>query len=791
MKKISLSILVAALFSIALFAQNSGRIARILVIDENENPMEFATVAIFSLPDSTILGGGVTDADGRYETVLPENASLVQVAMMGYRTSEFPASEFHEKTIRLIPDTRILEGAVVSSVLPRTEIKGDAVVTNVTGSVLEHTGNALDVLGKVPGMINRNGSLEVIGRGTPLYYINGRRVTDDSELRNLMSEDIRSIEVVSNPGALYGGDVSCVVRIRTIKRQGDGFSFALTSQARQHIYNCSDFEPSWSVLDLNYRVGGWDFFGKLVYWDNRSYQISNLDGSTYIERPDGQHLFFESGTLDYRNHFGGLQFLGGANWQISDNHSLGFKINRDRGLFASGRLLVDAGIFFDEQQEDQLHTVNDTKLPTNNQWSGNLYYDGNLDELNINFNADFISGRNDTETVMKESSWISPAELSSVQKSTTFMGAGKLVFSYPVWKGKLQFGIEEIYVKAGQTYDITFSGIPSTDASLTENNIAGFAEYGFVLPFGQFSAGLRFEHDNYSYFDHLDSRNNLEKKYNNWFPSFNFATKAGPVGLSLSFAGKTRRPDFNRMSSEMTYNNRYNYESGNPLLLSEKHLTGSLNANWKWLTFSGNYERIDNFFVQWATPYNDEGVVLIKSANLDTPLRKMSFYLTAAPTVGVWNPRCTIGMDKQFLTLTLDDPTVEGGHRNASFNRPMFVVQLDNSFRFKNGWLLEAGYQYISRLNQANVETLRPIQHTSLSIQKSFLKDDVLTFRLTWSDIFNSSVEYAHVDFGRYIINQSSDNFNSCLTLRVSYRFNSASSKYKGAGAGESARDRL
>ena len=776
----------------SLLAQDPESVARLIVFDENENPLEFATVAILSFPDSTVLSGGMTDGNGLYEALLPVNASLMQVSMIGYRKVDLPVSEIpFIRTVRLSPDSRMLEGAVVSAALPRTEIKGDAVVTNITGSVLEHSGNALDVLGKVPGMISRNGSLEVIGRGAPLFYINGRRVTDDSELRDLMSEDIRSVEVVSNPGALYGGDISCVVRIRTVKRQGEGFSFALTSQAKQHIYDCSDFEPSWSVLDLNYRVKGWDFFGKLVYWDNRNYQISGIDGTTYLETPDGNSLFHEKGTLDYRSHFGGLQFLGGANWQINENHSLGFKINRDQGLFASSRLLVDAGVFFDDIQEDQLHTTNDAVFPTNNQWTGNLYYDGNIGKLNINFNADFLNGWNDSVTEMKESSWITPAELSSEQEATTYLGAGKLVFSIPVWKGKLQFGTEETYVRASQTYSITFSGIPATDASLTENNIAGFAEYAASLPFGQFSAGLRFEHDDYSYFDHLDSGNDLKKKYDNWFPSFSFATMAGPVGLSLSFTGKTRRPDFNRLSAEMTYNNRYNYQSGNPLLLSERHRTGSMNANWKWLTFSANYSRVDNAFVQWATPYNDEGVVLIKSANLDAPLRKMSFYLSATPTVGVWNPRYTVGMDRQFLTMTLDDPMAEGGHRTASFNKPMFLAQFDNAFRFKHSWLLEAGYQYISRMNVSNVETYRPIQSASMSVQKSFLKDDALTFRLTCSDIFNSSAEYALADFGRYIIDQSNDNYNPCIILRVSYRFNSASSKYKGTGAGESAKSRM
>lgn len=148
-------------------------------------------------------------------------------------------------------------------------------------------------------------------------------------------------------------------------------------------------------------------------------------------------------------------------------------------------------------------------------------------------------------------------------------------------------------------------------------------------------------------------------------------------------------------------------------------------------------------------------------------------------------------MDKQFLTLTLDDPTEAVGKRVVSFDKPMYVAQIENAFRFKRSWLLEANYSYISRMNTSNSEVYRPIRNASLSIQKSFLKDDALTLRLTWDDIFNSSVVYARTDFGRYVVDQPNDNFNPCIMLRVSYRFNSASNKYKGTGAGESAKSRL
>ncbi|MDO5443251.1 MAG: outer membrane beta-barrel family protein [Bacteroidia bacterium] len=787
MKNPILTIVFASLMCLPLCAQNLQGI----VLDENDSPLEFATVALLSFPDSTIVGGGMADEGGHFEIELPHTASIVQISMIGYKMVELPVSAFAgAKTVRLTPDYSVLEGAVVSAQLPRTEIKGDAVVTNIAGSVLEHSGNALDVLGKIPGIINKGGELEVIGRGAPEYYINGRKVTDSSELRDLMSEDIKSVDVVSNPGALYGGTTRAVVRIRTVKRDGNGLSYALTSQAKQHTWSCDDFEPSWSVLDLNYRKKGWDLFGKLVYWNQRNYQISTQTGSTFLDGADGYHDFFQTGTVDYRGHNGGMQYIGGANWQISDKHSMGFKLGHDHNHIGDSKLLIDSEVYIDDALDDRISTVNDARTPISTQWTGNMYYDGSAGKMGINFNADFVSGRTDSFTEMHEHSLISPAELSSQSKARALLGAGKLILTHPIGKGSLQFGAEETYVAAAQTYSITFDEIPATDASLTENTVAGFAEYATTLSFGQISAGLRYEHAGFEYQEHLGDTY-LKRTDDSWFPSLSFATMAGPVGLSLSYTGKTQRPDYNRLTTEISYNNRYVYQTGDPTLLNEKHRTVALNANWKWLTFSGNYERVDNYITQWACPYNDKGVVLVKNANLDVPLRKLNFYLIGSPTIGVWSPMYTIGVQKQFLTLNVEDPRAEGGFRTVSRNKPMYLAQLNNAFRFKRSWVLNADYFYYSRMETDIAYVYKPIQSASVSIQKSFLKDDALTFTLAWNDIFNSSVIYAKTDFGRYVIDQPNDNFNSFLTLRVSFRFNSTNSKYKGTGAGQDAKNRM
>jgi len=762
------------------------------VNDENGLPMEFATVSLRTLPDSSVIAGVVTDENGLFCIEGTDAGDIIQISMIGYITENRPVSAFSTpQTIALRPDNAMLNEAVVSAVLPRTELKGDAVVTNIAGSVLEHSGNALDVLAKIPGMISMNGSLQVIGRGAPLYYINGRKITDNSELRNLMSEDIKSIDVISNPGAAYGGEVRCVVRIRTVKRQGDGFSFALTSQAKQHIYKNHDTEPSWSVLDLNYRTKGIDLFGKLVYWNQRGYQISDIYGGTYTRKEDYIKTAFQSGWLDYRGHNGGWQYLLGFNWQISENHSLGIRVEDSINTIGESKMLMDADVFTDGVKIDHVYSVNQGRTPLSKSLNGNLYYDGNIGQLNINFNADFVRGVTNNSSDVYETSWMAPVEIRSNTDAVSTMRAGKLVFSYPIWKGSFHIGAEETYVDARQTYTISKREIPSSKGYLTENTIAGFAEYAVALSFGQISAGIRYEHVNYDHVNEYEPSKSLTRIQDNWFPSFSFSTKAGPVGINLSYTGKTLRPRFDQLTSEIMYDNRFTYQTGDPTMESEIQRTLSLNANWNWLTFSGNFETVRNSFYQRAYPYNEDGVVMIQYANIKDPVRKLSMYLNASPSIGVWNPRFTVGMEKQFFTTTVIDPRTDTGFRTDTYNDPMYLVQANNTFRLKHSWMIDLDYQFISPFDQLIMQIYRPLQSLNLAVSKSFLKDDVLNFRLSWEDILNTYVTYFITDYGSCIVRQNNDSYRPCVQLRLSYRFNSANSKYKGTGAGQSAKDRM
>jgi hypothetical protein len=56
-------------------------------------------------------------------------------------------------------------------------------------------------------LLASNGSYEVFGRGAPIIYINGRLLHDQTELDRIKSEDIVSVELITNPGARYAASV--------------------------------------------------------------------------------------------------------------------------------------------------------------------------------------------------------------------------------------------------------------------------------------------------------------------------------------------------------------------------------------------------------------------------------------------------------------------------------------------------------------------------------------------------------------------------------------------------------
>ena len=765
------------------------------VVDEKGEPVAYANVAVLSKTDSTVLCGVVTEEDGTFNIVTDETDGIMMVAMLGYKTVYLAPVD--GAVITLTDDTQMLEGAVASAVMPKTKLTGEGLQTNVRGSVLENAGSANDVLAKTPGLIKSQNGLEVIGKGSPMVYINGRRVSDASELDRLQSNEIQSVEVITNPGAQYDATVRAVVRIRTIRRQGDGFGFNLNASDAQSLRWARGNDP-FGAINVNYRTGGLDFFGGVNYARNTSRQQSDLEKNTFGRTTAGDDWLFENkGTL--LNEYIGRTLYGnaGVNWQMADNHFLGGKVEWGRHLTYNVHTEVKDNVFENGVLIDKLTTLSDDTM---GEWTpynlgANLYYNGLVaGKLGIDVNLDYYGTDDSSKSVSMETSDITHnAAIQSGSTNAGRMYAAKAVLSYPVWKGQLQAGTEETFSRRTDNYSVDGIDIPASKATVKEDNIAGFASYGCYLPkVGQFSAGVRYEWVHYAYEDAVTPANDLTRDYGNWFPTVSYANAFGPVQLMLNYNAKTSRPHYGNLSSAIRYNSRYIWQSGNSQLQPELSHNIGLSAVWKFITFMANYTRTDDAIVTWSAPYGADGVVLVRPRNIETPFRMMSAYVSLTPTVGPWNMNYTLGILPQWFTINAPDPREASGIRATTFNgKPIFFAQLFNTFTVKGGWQFELGSVFMSPGYSRNLYMTNWFVDLTVAVQKTLLRDGSLVVRLEGADLTRNAFFSPYSDFGSHTIMQTNLLDMQKVKLSVRYNFNTAQSKYRGTGAGADSKARM
>ena len=761
------------------------------VVDEKGEPVAYANVAVLSRADSTMVCGAVTEEDGTFNIITTETDGIMMVAMLGYQTVYFTPVD--GMVITLHDDTALLEAASVQAIMPKTKLTGEGLQTNIHGSVLENVGTAQDVLAKTPGVIKgQDGSLEVVGKGTPLVYINGRRMTDASELTRLQSNEIQSVEVITNPGAQYDASVRAVVRIKTVRRQGEGFGLNLNASDEQSFQWAKGNDP-FGAINVNYRTGGVDIFGGINYAHNTFRQSSDLVKDTY---GINKHIR-NDGDLVAENISNSLYGNAGVNWQIADNHFVGGKLEWGRRFNPQSMTLVNDNVYEDGVLVDKLSTTSvdvlGDKLPYN--LGANIYYNGLVaGKLGIDINLDYYGNQDSAQTTSTESSDMThDASIHSLNDNDSKLYAAKAVLSYPIWMGQLQVGTEETFSRRHDNYSVEGIPVPASKATVKEDNIAGFATYGAYIPkVGQFSAGLRYEHVHYSYWDEMNPLAAVQRRYSNWFPSVSYANVFGPVQLMLNYSTKTTRPNYANLSSAIRYNSRYIWQSGNAELQPSIMHNVSLGGVYKWVTVMVDYTRMDNAMMTWSEPYNDEGVVLVKPRNIEEPFRTMAAYVNLTPTIGPWNINYTFGIQPQWLSITVKDPREASGKRVTSFNgKPLFFAQLFNTFTVKGGWQFELGGVLHSRGYTQNLYLRNVYFNLSAAVQKTLLKDGSLVLRLEGSDLTRSGHYNVDSDFGNHTIVQTNMMDTQRIKLSIRYNFNTTQSKYRGTGAGAEAKARM
>ena len=185
------------------------------IIDESGNAAEYANITLLSPIDSTIVGHGVSNENGSF--VIPCNSRkvLARITYVGYKTISRIYSNPEMGIIKLQPETMIIKGVVVKGERPQYKMSPGGVEVAVEHTLLSKMANTFDVLNLLPRVSVDGQKISVFGKGTPIVYINNKRVNDNNEIVNITPDNIKSISVITSPGAEYDATISAVIKIIT------------------------------------------------------------------------------------------------------------------------------------------------------------------------------------------------------------------------------------------------------------------------------------------------------------------------------------------------------------------------------------------------------------------------------------------------------------------------------------------------------------------------------------------------------------------------------------------------
>ena len=774
MKGIYLALIGLLLGAALTHAQNlTGK-----VIDEKNEPLAYANV-ILQTEDSVFLAGTTTDLEGKFELVLHEKAKYINFSFVGYTSVVKEIIQNNLGEIQLLPDAQLLGEVVVKGYLPKTQAKGDAMVTTVSGTVLEKAGTAENLLDKIPNVTAQNGAVTVFGRGTPEIYINGRKVRNQQELDQLLSDNIKSVEVVSNPGARYDASVKAVIRIFTKKVAGEGFGFDNRALVR-HIN-----EYGWAAYDqlnFNYRKNGFDLSGMLSAGSYHSGNDQAFLVDVYLDKHWQQNMDLTYQRAKSKN----VETTLSLNYQFNENHTIGVRYNFQRVpeyLWFANQF---AQTYCNGQLYEDVHSVNTMNEPETYHRS-NVYYSGEVKNWSIDFNADGLwSDVKNTQTT-KESiregvNGDTDRSVTTIDTKKNELYAAKLVLSHSLAKGNLSFGAEYSHNKRNTTYLNPEGIITDDEAMIKEGATSAFVEYAKAFNQLQVQAGLRYEHVGFDYYDAGTFVAEQSKDYSNLFPSIMFSFPIKDIQMQLGYASDISRPSYHQLRSNTFYVNRYAYDKGNPFLMPSVTHNVTLGASYKWMNLYVGYSHVKDEITNHTIEYSKDDPTIGLLTLLNSPAYdKLVAAINFSPTIGCWTPQLGLALQKQWY----EGETPQG---KTKFNTPIGSVTFRNNFKLPKGFLLDVNGSWTTKGYQNNIYLADDMFDLNASLYKSFLKDK-LTLQLQAYNIFNPK-QVATVYSGIRVM-QNTQVMHRQVSLTLRYKFNTTRSKYKGTGAGESQKNRM
>jgi len=642
---------------------------------------------------------------------------------------------------------------------------------DVEHSLLSQMGTAQDVLGQLPRVSVEEEKVKVFGKGAPLIYINNKKISDNEDLKRLKSEDIKSVDVITSPGAQYDSQVKAVIRIKTKKSDEDGLSVRNYANA---VY--SSTMEGFDQLYVKYRTHGFEVSNNAyaTHWSNKEdnnlgFDIKAKDQHVnMVQRGLGKYPgndFFEKATMSYdANDSNSI----GASYYIYKNLAKKMSMDESTTVFRNDAL---------EGYISMLQSLYSNKFSQ----EANAYYVGKIHKFGIDFNGTYDWEKsNETQSGSELSAEIGDRTNHSDSHQQNHMIAGKIVFTYPIHKGELTFGSEYTHTNVTGNYTLKEQYVPSSDTKVREDNFAGFAQYSQPLGNYNIDAGLRYEHVTSDYYSFGIWQADASRKHSNFFPNLSLSWSKDKWSWQLNYSYKTKRPSYRNLRSNMQYDARYLYEGGNPYLRQAKTQEMELNIVHSWLNFYVDYKHVKDAMIWIHELYNNQEISYATTRNFDH-IQYLNASVVASPKFGCYQPQYELDYGQQFFNA-------KRYGAEKSFNSPSFTLKINNRFEFNKTCtaMIDATFDTDAAEDFMLVKG-GVILNTHL--RKSFL-NKMLTLDLFADDLFNRREQWTV--YGIHVIGtKDCNNFRRCVGFTLTYNFHVTKSHYKGTGAGNEEKKRL
>lgn len=743
-----------------------------IVKNPQKSPIGYVNVTLWQ--DSLFVAGTISDDNGHFSfNESTPHFNILKTSIIGYEEFTYNVSEpAKEITIVLNPKSKLLNEVTFVGNMPSHKMIAGGISTIVQNTSLSLLGNVMDIIAQQPGVRSYDGIIEVFGKGEPDIYINGRKLNNYNELYTLSSKEIESIDVLNNPGAKYGAEVRSVILIKTIKKQGDGLSGSINAGIRvAHYIQQSD------NLSLNYRIGKIDIFSQIAYEYAKRYQ-SQQNNLSIISGDKSYNLLSD---ISIKPKSISYNLVGGINWRISSQHSLGLRYE-----FYTIPSNPSQWTTYEKERINGLETL-DTEYYTN--WKRksfpinivNYYYNGIFGKVSLSINNDYYSNRNTTQqNILEKNSIVTETEIYSYNRISSDLFASKGVLEYKFASNTLQGGYEYTWTDRKDNFINTNTFLPDAEDHIKEHTIAAFA--GITIPIKkiEFSGSVRYEHTISDYYQQNVFVAEQSRKYDRICPSIDFSFPISKTNFTLSYSAKTKRPRYDQLRSAIQYDDRYTYETGNPLLRPEFNHDISLAGLYKWIFFSASYQYISDAIIGVINAYKEnEPINLMSLTNYDH-ISKYSIVLSLSPRISTWSPRVRFNL----LGQKLDINTING---IKHLDNPLLFINFYNSIAIGKNFTA-TGDIICHTYGDMDVVTMKPSWQINLGLTKTY-KD--WYFQVNATDIFKTARNSMRTYGSQMVLNKWNYSDSQAIRFTIRYSFNSTISRYKGRSAAQEEKARL